>query len=581
MLHLLNDSLLYQWYCVHKPVNLIKHIALLVLSGGVFIVLLALSGCSGEDRSPSQEPVSASTSYLDNLDIEGESNGQTNMPLSEPTSSQVNISGVDPSTINGVYAPPEGQILLFAGQTESGLIAYDETFNDHPFGATFYTSPVNLIGIVRGDADNVGTNDMNGILQRYPNSALAVGWFMGFDIDHDIVHNTQLEDVPPEPIDFDKSYPEDADPQPCLTGRFVNHQLGEPACGANMRENMRASIRVFKNTGRPVFLRIGYEAEGPWNAHNPDIYKRLWQLIKEEIDAQEAHNIVTVWQLAVGCFPYGQDFIYNDAPAQGRINNTGSRGVNGNSADPQVAFEPWYPGDDLVDWVGFSFFTENSDCRNGLDTVRVALDYLKTKEKPVFLAEAAPRGLNFGDSTYTRDPGGIGLFFTDENTANSLDYDSLTFEPNNYPIRSNDMATRRQATGNTLWDKWFPDLLTLLDEYPEIQALAYINDDWEQFASWRCDPSQPRTSEFVPPEERNCGVGYWGDTQLGNNPVIRERWQAEIIDAVIPVSGNESDGFKRRFLQASSSGFSYLSGWCETFPEHAHCRFLAPPEGDE
>lgn len=463
------------------------------------------------------------------------------------------------------FVPEGGRVLLGAGQTENGCITYQETFGD-PGACTLYLSPTDLIGIVRGDPDGVGIMDLEANLNRFPNSAVFTGWFFGFDLEYEVVFATQVENTPTEPFDFETSFDENsASPLPCLTGRFVVDQFGQPACGEQILQNIQLTIDALKESNVPVFLRLGYEAEGPWNGHDPEFYKELWRIVVEEIRRQEADNIATVWQIAAACFPQGQDFVYNNAEEKGLRSNTLARDQYGLSADTAIAFDQWFPDEDLVDWTGISYFTQFEDCRNGNDTLQEAVDFLRTKGKPILLAETAPRGMSFGNNTYTTDPGAIGQFFASAEAAAANDVSESIQEDNGFPVRDNaNERTLDPVSDQEMFDLWFPEFIQFLeDNRRDIRAIAYINDVWQSLNRWQCDPALPRTTLFVP--DRNCSEGYWGDTQLGNNDFIAQRWREEFVD-------------NPDFLSASPTLFTLLQGFCERVPESPQCSGLTQQE---
>merc|ERR1712080_106187 len=90
-------------------------------------------------------------------------------------------------------------------------------------------------------------------------------------------------------------------------------------------------IKGFKLVGRPVWLRIGYEFNGPWNGHEPEGFKAAWIHITKKLRSDPWCNkfVANVW-----------DFT-GDAP------------------DPLEKMEnvwKYYPGDEWVDWAGANLF---------------------------------------------------------------------------------------------------------------------------------------------------------------------------------------------------------------------------------
>ena len=56
---------------------------------------------------------------------------------------------------------------------------------------------------------------------------------------------------------------------------------------------------------RKVFLRIGYEFDGPWNCYQPDSYKAAFRKIASALQAKNASNVATVLQSAAWPDSYG------------------------------------------------------------------------------------------------------------------------------------------------------------------------------------------------------------------------------------------------------------------------------------
>lgn len=113
---------------------------------------------------------------------------------------------------------------------------------------------------------------------------------------------------------------------------------------------IRRMIIWFKHQQRPVFLRIGYEFDGPWNCYNQDFYKAAFIRIKDIINKQNAKNVATVWQAAT--YPDNGDaqFNFDPFPSSTNVNQT-----------PLAHYNTWYPiredgTDNVVDWIGLSYF---------------------------------------------------------------------------------------------------------------------------------------------------------------------------------------------------------------------------------
>ena len=103
----------------------------------------------------------------------------------------------------------------------------------------------------------------------------------------------------------------------------------------------------------PFLIRIGYEFEGSWNGYDPENFKKAFIHIVDALRAKNLQNYAAVMA----------------------------------SASMFASIETWesyYPGDDYVDWVGYSFFNPKAS-----DTAP-ALEFARMHNKPVLIAEASP-----------------------------------------------------------------------------------------------------------------------------------------------------------------------------------------------
>ena len=182
-----------------------------------------------------------------------------------------------------------------------------------------------------------------------------------------------------------------------------------------------------KDSKHPVFLRIGYEFDGwEWNHYNKKHYLSAWKRIHAIFNEMEVNNVAFVWQ---------------------------SKG-NGSNQD---ILEEWYPGDDLVDWCGYSYFS-NPD--------QEMLTFARRHKKPVFIAEATP-----------------------------VLYDGTLFL---------DTQLSKPEVAKQAWEEWFvPFITTLNDNKDIIKAFSYINVNWSVQPMWINNPvfqkvdSRIQKSEFI------------------------------------------------------------------------------------
>jgi hypothetical protein len=128
----------------------------------------------------------------------------------------------------------------------------------------------------------------------------------------------------------------------------------------------------------------------------------------------------------------------------------------GNGSDQDV-LEKWYPGDDLVDWCGYSYFN-NPD--------KEMLTFARKHKKPVFIAEATPVLHN-------------GVEFSNSRLSNP-------------------------KIAEKAWQEWFVPFINTLNENKDvIKAFSYINANWSAQPMWINNPvfqkvdSRIQESDFI------------------------------------------------------------------------------------
>ena len=385
--------------------------------------------------------------------------------------------------------PADDKVIFIMGQDSDTLSEYKRDVLDQdpdmprPGGVTVYShihigrpdGGQPLDGLVRKGNWGSGDVDMALTMEEYPDAAIAVGlWFT--DV------TTGCANIPARAI--------------AGTGEEDVKELTSV-----YRAHVDEMITALKDTDRPVYLRIGYEFDGPWNCYQTEPYKQAFRYIKTRIDAMDADNIATVWQTA--SWPRDEQ---TDNPAANLI--VGAEGH----------FDVWYPGDDVVDWVSLSTFygttyadyqwacaDQNPEWFSAHHKPRVlqdrALEFARAHNKPVMISEAAPQGFN-----------------TSENKASCI-----------FARQEVDMSAE------TLWDVWYQDWFDYIEANRDIiRAVAYINTYWNSQPMWRCDAGASAGSP-------NCSSGYWGDSRVQGDPLILERFKRE-LQKPIYVNGSEAAG---------------------------------------
>lgn len=263
-----------------------------------------------------------------------------------------------------LFVPPEGKSLLIVGQTKGMIRSYTEQFPDQtlPGGWMAYWGIPEFKGITgphRVSAGNI--QDHSYLVGEFPNSVIqSAMWMIG---NQDIAENTSLGMYD----DVIRKY-----------GEWVG------------------------STGLPIYLRIGYEFDGPHNELEPEVYKRAYRHVVDLLREQGVQNVAYVWH-SYAAKPYK-----NYSP------------------------EEWYPGDDYVDWIGISVFSQAYEGPDMNEETQYILSFARAHKKPVMIAEANPV----------------------------------------YGIPAKD---------NSVWNKWFVHFFTFIYRY-NIKAVSFINEDWPQLA---------------------------------------------------------------------------------------------------
>lgn len=320
-------------------------------------------------------------------------------------------SSPQPGSSLAKFEPPAGKCLVFIGQdlgAVGGLDSHNDGYVDHfnsPTGITTYTnlSP-------GGESYGYYFRGLDGLTTK-------ANWGAG-----DICAQCQLEDE-----DFQHSLL-------AIGLSLVGH---EKDIAKGKRDHLIRELGAWITAlgDRPVFLRVGYEFDGwDWNHYEKKHYLGAWQRIHTVFAEMGVNNVAFVWQ---------------------------SKGTGSG----QDVLEDWYPGDDLVDWVGYSYF-------GSPDTEM--LTFARRHGKPVFIAEATP--------VHEMD----GLFF------NTLLSD--------------------EAIAEKAWRQWFEPFFETINQNADvIKAFSYINANWSKQAMWITNP-----------------VFRQVDSRIQVSAYVAERWRKEL-----------------------------------------------------
>ncbi len=144
-------------------------------------------------------------------------------------------------------------------------------------------------------------------------------------------------------------------------GLYIDNDLQNIVSGAR-DGNLNIIGNWIKSAARPVYLRIGYEFDGPWNALPPAQYVAAYQYIVNNLRGQGVTNAAFVWHSCCG-------------PAFG--NNP---------------ISAWYPGDSYVDWAGISVFQQFAGTLGTVSDLDHFCAFAKAHNKPIMIAESTPYG---------------------------------------------------------------------------------------------------------------------------------------------------------------------------------------------
>lgn len=224
---------------------------------------------------------------------------------------------------------------------------------------------------------------------------------------------------------------------------------------------------LFAHVPGKVFLRIGYEFDGAWNAGYEDaerfvrVFRHIVNRLRSKAHADSARF---VWHASASPLDDVIDGAHEDIRA-------------------------WYPGDDYVDWLAFSWFLHPDEVPTvggrpptARELAREVLALAEASGKPAMVAEATPQGYDLKRLTRR---------FTG-------------------PLWDGPASTgERTVTAEEIWRNWYAPLFRFLHDHRDtIRALAYINCHWDAQPMWG------------PPYQ----AGYWGDSRLEMNPELARRF---------------------------------------------------------
>ena len=210
------------------------------------------------------------------------------------------------------FVPMEGRMMII-GQQKDAIDGYIANTGMVPGGFMAYTSIQDMDGLDEPADHASGINHAQYFVDSYPHAAIQLGLYL----------KGALDDI--------------------LAGQYDG--------------NIIKLANWMKNTGSPIYLRIGYEFDLPDNGYDPLKYKEAYRYIVEHLRDENVTNVAYVWHSATLIESHGH-------------------------------FMDWYPGDQYVDWFAVSVFNPMQ-----IATAKEFFAIAREHGKSLMIAESAPIGL--------------------------------------------------------------------------------------------------------------------------------------------------------------------------------------------
>lgn len=241
---------------------------------------------------------------------------QNGLPVSMNTTTSPLSPGHHPLS----ERPGAGRTLLLVGQDVLNIDAYLQQVDPDPAGFMIYTDIRHLSGLDTRADDGGGLRHAAHYTNNptYDHTVLQLGLWMVNDLKH---------------------------------------------IASGSRDNQIKKLgQWIKSVNRPVYLRIGYEFDGPWNHYEPSDYIKAYRHIVDQLRAMDVRNVIYVWASAA---------------------------VPGYHGHPLSA---WYPGEAYVDWVGLSVFRQFDGTLGQREDLHRVCRFAQTHHHPIGIMEATPFG---------------------------------------------------------------------------------------------------------------------------------------------------------------------------------------------
>lgn len=275
----------------------------------------------------------------------------------------------------------------------------------------------------------------------------------------------------------------------------------------NYDNEINRLIKFCKSRSRQsIFLRIGYEFDLVWNNgyEKTEDYKAAFIYIVNKFRANNVNNVSFVWHASASPLNYVDYLAYQkDLPGVRNL-------FNGRIPHNPNMLEDWYPGNNYVDVIAFSYF-ENFDSKGPIAVQEFGTDVLTQKHfsdkivnmakrhnKRVMIAESTPRGYDLKNLTKT-------------NTHRF--WDGPVYSVWNQDPTKRVKAGTVSVTAQEIWNNFYQPLFDYIEDNGDvIKHFHYIVADWTSHLQYAW------TSEYQ----------YWGNARVQDNDFIKKKWQNEI-----------------------------------------------------
>ena len=281
----------------------------------------------------------------------------------------------------GKYAPGYQQVLVLVGQDNESVGGNGDWQNGYvdtigkPAGITHY------IYFTEGKTNSFGGKFAKGTVDGLNSIS---NWKAG-----PMCMRCYLESKPLQNTLIHLSISMEHDDEPLVAKGDYDHNIQE----------LLEFMQEFSHF--PFLLRIGYEFEGSWNSYEPKPFIAAWRRIVDTLRANDVRNFATVLASST----------VETKPA---------------------TWETYWPGDDYVDWIGYSYWANGS-------YDEAALAFARKKRLPVLIAETTPRGF------YLDLPG-----------------------------------------SENVWTDWFEHFFRHVEKNDDvIKGISYINANWNEQLMWQ------------------------------------------------------------------------------------------------